>query len=383
MIRLLHTADWHAGKVLYRRDRTPELKHAMEQMLTMIKEDQVDVILICGDVFDTYNPSARARHAVYQFFLELHALNIPAIVLSGNHDSSNMFDSIKGILKLANVHIFDKPQQDCVFTLNIKGVDLNIANLPYPSNHKLAQLIDNEKGFAQQLQNYAEMTGVIFDMIDQQLNQLSGINIMCSHLMVSGAVPSQSERELSVQDVYAVLPQRFPASAQYVALGHIHKRQQMKDSAVPVWYSGSPIKMDFGETKDIKGVNLVDLEVGSIAKVEFRELTPLKDLKEYRIDLDQLDKTLEACKAFDGYLKLRVKINGPQPGLADQIRDQLGTKLLNLQLLMDVSEEQQVRSQVEIQKPLEVYEAYYDYRERELDSRVKTAFLELMERVEA
>ena len=98
-MRILHTADWHAGRVLRGVDRTPEIAQALGEILEIAQSERVDLILVAGDLFDTPNPSADAERAVYEFFLRSGQLGIPSVVIAGNHDSPQRLESVAGLLK--------------------------------------------------------------------------------------------------------------------------------------------------------------------------------------------------------------------------------------------------------------------------------------------
>lgn len=381
-MRLLHTSDWHAGRVLFRQSLIEDLKHSLSQMLNIIKEKQVELVLVCGDIFDSYNAPTEAQDVVYKFFLELYKLNIKAIVICGNHDSSNVLRSIKGLLNLANVIVFEKPAIDNLISFQLNGSDINIAALPYPSERAISTLLNYSESYGKQLMNYCETVTTILSDLDKGFPS-KGINIICAHLMVSGASYTGTEREASLADMFSITPQSFPLSANYIALGHVHRAQEIKKSPVKTYYSGSPIQMDFGESKDIKGVYIVDLEEGSIAKNEFVELIPLNPLKYIEVKKDELNTVFEEYKDFKGYLKIKVEVEGKEPGLSDEIRKELGNERV-LFVQLENKNKQQIlqRSSISLIDPIEVYRSYYKYKGLNLSDEIEKAYLEILQEVE-
>jgi DNA repair protein SbcD/Mre11 len=111
-MRLLHTADWHAGRNLRGLDRTPEIRDALKEILGIAVSEKVDAVLVAGDVFDTPNPSAEAEAAVYDFFLELGAKGIPSVVIAGNHDSAHRLESVAGLLSRVRAHVLGQVRAD-------------------------------------------------------------------------------------------------------------------------------------------------------------------------------------------------------------------------------------------------------------------------------
>ena len=103
-VKILHTADWHAGRSLHGVDRTPEVRAALQELSELAMVRVVDLILVAGDLFDNKNPSADAAAAVYEFFVSTGQRGIPSVVIAGNHDSPGRLDAVRSMLELAQVH---------------------------------------------------------------------------------------------------------------------------------------------------------------------------------------------------------------------------------------------------------------------------------------
>src|SRR5690554_2982644 len=104
-VRILHTADWHAGRTLMGRDRTAEVRAALAELADIARSREVDLVLVAGDVFDNRNPTAEAESAVYDFFGELQAAGIPSVVIAGNHDSPRRLDAVSRLLGSAGAFV--------------------------------------------------------------------------------------------------------------------------------------------------------------------------------------------------------------------------------------------------------------------------------------
>jgi exonuclease SbcD len=181
---------------------------------------------------------------------------------------------------------------------------------------------------------------------------LDTVNIVTGHLTVYGAASGGGEREAHIFG-YAIPPQAFPGSLSYVALGHLHRQQRIA-AAAPVWYSGSPLQLDFGETSDRKGVLVVDVEAGKPASVEPVALSS-------GIRLVQLGGTLEqvlsmAAEVEDAYVKVLLDEPG-RAGLNDEVRAAIpGAVEVNIVRLEDGEPRERVRRAG--RTPIELFETY-------------------------
>jgi DNA repair protein SbcD/Mre11 len=169
-----------------------------------------------------------------------------------------------------------------------------------------------------QRQSYQEIVAAVLEDLAQGWED-SSVNILMAHLTVNSAIRAYSEVDYYTRDTYSLSGQTLPPEAQYIALGHIHKPQQVSNAA-PTYYSGSLIQVDFGEAGEEKGFNLVTVEPGRPAKVEFKPISCQKPLKVIRCDEINLDETLEANREHPGFLKVMVELNTSRIGLADTVR---------------------------------------------------------------
>lgn len=322
-MRLIHTADWHLGRRFRGIDRTPEIALALEQILNQAIELEADAILIAGDIFDIPNPPAYAEKIAYQFFVRLQQAGIPAIAIAGNHDSYARIDSLSHLLSLAGVRALGKPRSasegGSIF-LNTKNGKLCAGVMPFASEQRL---LDAQSLWQQEHQEWRQTyREVVADLLQDLAGsfQEDTVNVLMAHLSLEGARLAHSEVGYYTQDKYLVSSQFLPASAQYIALGHIHIHQQVSPK-VPAYYSGSLIQIDFGEAEQEKGFYLIDVEPGSVANVTFKPLMIQKPLKVIQCHLKDLEETLEANQYHPGYLKVIINMESPTLGLADRVRD--------------------------------------------------------------
>jgi exonuclease SbcD len=153
------------------------------------------------------------------------------------------------------------------------------------------------------------------------------IPIVLGHLFTDGALvtPGGGERELTIGIAYAVPPSRLPGQVAYVALGHVHLPQAVKGSPAPARYAGSLLQLDFGEAGQRKSVAIVEASAGRPAKVREVSLSAGRSLRDLRGTLDEV--VAQSGEVGDAWLRVFVATDGPVPGIADRVRDELPNAL--------------------------------------------------------
>lgn len=321
-MRFIHTSDWHLGRRLKGEDRTPEIAAALDELLNQAKTLEVEAVLVAGDIYDVPNPPAEAEQVAYNFFSKLKQAKIPAIVIAGNHDSASRFDGIAQVLSYVGVKALGRPQKankGGIINVDTPSGKLCVAAMPFASERRLLKYEDLwEKDDLEQRKYYRSQVQKLLNNLAASFRDDS-VNVLMAHMTVEGVKRAYSEVDYYTRDTYIVPGQMLPTTAQYIALGHIHKPQQISNAA-PTFYSGSLIQVDFGEAGEEKGFNLITVEPGRPAKVEFKPLPCQKPLKVLRCNEANLEETLEANREHPGFLKAIVDLNTPRAGLADWVR---------------------------------------------------------------
>ena len=386
-MRLLHTADWHAGRTLRGFERTSEIRAALIEIAALAKSEKVDAVLVAGDVYDMPNPNAEAESAVYDFFLTLGAVGIPSVVIAGNHDNPQRLESVAGLLSKVKVSLLGTVRPDLkAVTLELQAGSLVVAGLPFLSERRLVKAADLLKApdVGEWRQKYRDGMRFFVNHICQGF-RADAVNILMLHTTLDGGLLSNSEYSFHVSNSYSLDPQSFPSSAQYVALGHLHKPQEL-GSAPPVQYSGSIIQLDFGEAGEQKRVNLIEVSPGKPAKIQHIPLSSGKTLKNIRTDLDGLERKLEELKGFTGHAKLVIQLEQPMQGLKDRILNGIKPWWNPSQLFALETEirNQEIKTAFQTAQapelsPLEAYRTFYaERRGKELPTDLEKAFLELL-----
>ena len=385
-MKLLHTADWHAGRTLHGVDRTPEIREVLREIAELALTEAVDLIIVAGDVFDSKNPGAEATSAVYEFFLKTGAAGVPSVVIAGNHDSPSRLDAISDLLKLTNVHLIGHPKvagQGGVFDLDIRGEMARVAALPFVSERrivKVTELLGADPG--QWLEKYQGGMRRLIANLSAEFSP-DAVNLLVMHGTMNGATLSNSEYTFHSTDSYALGADILPAATNYVALGHIHKPQPIQGYPENAGrYSGSILQLDFGEQGDTKYAYIVEAQAGK--PTELLKAVPLqggKRLKRVAADLDALERQTHDLHAYEGYLKLVLKLDQPRPGLKDRIKRDFDNVLSVEVSLPDAEvEEEEAEADLAQVSLLEAYSRFYqEKRSQALPAEVEAAFKELLE----
>ncbi|GGK17048.1 nuclease SbcCD subunit D [Deinococcus malanensis] len=379
-MRVLHTADFHAGRNLRGYDRTPEVHDALNEIAALAKSERVDAVLVSGDLFDTGNPSADAEHAVFDFFLRLRDAGIPGVVIAGNHDSAARLDSVTGLLGWVGIQAVAQPTANPVQMVRHletrSGETLTVGALPYLSERRLvkaADLLGGDTGAWRQ--KYREGMGFFLRRLGEGFRPGS-VNMLMMHATLDGAVPSGSERtiQFDLTNQYTLSGLQLPAGAQYVALGHIHKPQTVSDAPLAC-YPGSVIQLDFGEGGEKKQVNLVEVSPGRPAQVHPVPLASGRELRTVRVDLENVEARLDALKDFPGLLKVvvRAPAGTALPGLKDRV---LRVAPNTLAVDLDAAQEDLLAPDLRREglSLLDLYERYHQERRGELPEDLRAAF---------
>jgi exonuclease SbcD len=386
-MRILHTADWHIGQLFHEYDRTYEHQQFLDWLVTTIKEKQIDVLLISGDVFDLSNPSATSVKMFYTFLNQAVKISadLQIIITAGNHDSASRLESPKPLLESSNIHIIGLLErredggidyEKLVIPLKDKKGEIKVWCMAVPFLRMGDYPAITDCG-----NPYAEGVAKQYEDVYQfaSAKKQAGQSIICmGHLHTQHAEKTDLddfERPI-MGGVECISAGAFHEDIKYVALGHIHKAQRIggKDH---IRYSGSPIPMSFSELNYKHQVIVFDLDKESISNLESIEIplsvnllrVPSRNskLSEVLSALDQLPSS-SADRELAPYLEVRVLLGGPEPGLRHKIETALIGKyvrLAKIDVKYPVSEtsgentELAAEDQLQELKPLEVFSKLY------------------------
>ncbi len=327
-MKILHTSDWHVGKVLKGRDRSEEHEAALRSIVGAARAADVDLVLIAGDLFETPTPSPRAQGLVMRTLLALREDGRQVVAIAGNHDNAALLDSVYrpalGQLGLHVVGLPRPPEGGGVVHLATRGGEhATVAALPFLSQRyavRAAELLLHEN--AQHALDYARRVAAMIEVLTAQFRGDS-VNIVMAHATLLGARRGGGERDVQTSFEYEVSPSVFPAAAHYAALGHLHRQQEIP-APCPAFYSGSPLAVDFGEESNEPGVLVVTAAPDIRADARRVAIDGGRTLRTLRGPLDQV--IAEGEQAGDAYLRV-VLAEPARAGLGDLIREKLPNAL--------------------------------------------------------
>ncbi len=323
-MKLLHTSDWHVGKAMRGQSRADEHDAVLAEVTSIADREEVDLVLVTGDLFDTAAPSPESEAVVYRHLLGLADTGADVVVIGGNHDNPRRLAAVAPVLSRGRIVVVPSvavPEAGGVQRLATKaGERVNLALLPFVSQRRIVDAValmtadaDVHGGV------YAEHLAAIVADLCAGLDQPDEVNLLAAHAMVDGGVLGGGERPAHTIFQYALPAAAFPASLHYVALGHLHRTQSVP-AACPAWYAGSPLALDFGEETDRKAVLVVEADPGSPARVRPVELAAGRALRTLRGTMDDLRRAAGGV----GDAWLRVEVDEPvRAGLAEEVRELL------------------------------------------------------------
>jgi DNA repair protein SbcD/Mre11 len=267
VFRVLHSADWHLGKMLGEHSREKEHERFLAFLLNAIERHEVDALVVAGDVFDSANPPQSAMAQYYDFLCALSQnRNCASVIVAGNHDSPALLEAPRQVLRALRTHVIGGFSENAANSLiafpNTKEPCLVIAAVPF--------LRDRDLRTGQLGQTAPEIQRALVEGIRRRYDEVAeatrqfvsnGIPVLATgHLTILGSKASESEREIHVGGLGAIGADTFAEKFSYVALGHLHSAQGARDN---VRYAGSPIPLSFSESGN-KSLEMLDFAGGKL-----------------------------------------------------------------------------------------------------------------------
>ncbi|OON77346.1 exonuclease SbcCD subunit D [Streptomyces tsukubensis] len=254
-MRILHTSDWHLGRSFHRVSMADAQAAFVTHLVEAVREHRVDVVVVAGDLYDRAVPSLSAVELFDDALHRLAGLDVPTVMISGNHDSARRLGVGAGLMGRAGIHLRTAPAAcaDPVILGDAHG-DVAFYGLPYLE----PALVKDE--FSAAKADHEGVLGAAMDRVraDLAARPADTRSVVLAHAFVTGGEPSDSERDITVGGVASV-PAAVFAGVDYVALGHLHGSQTISER---VRYSGSPLPYSFSESGHRKTMWLVDLGPG-------------------------------------------------------------------------------------------------------------------------
>lgn len=323
-MRILHTSDWHVGKKLGRYDRNDEYAHALDEVIGIAESEQVDLVIVSGDLFDRPSPPMWALSMVIDRLQRL-ARDRPVVAVAGNHDSGELFEVLAPLLAPYAVHLvgtIKRPEEGGVLAIDTAAGSAYVACFPFLREGQVVDFMAaTERWYGVYADRVRDLAKAYADAAVAAAGS-KGVALMAAHFMVTGVsigghgVP-RGERQLHIGKAYSATEHAIPPTLSYVAMGHIHAPQPVPHAPIPAEYAGSLLELDFGEAGEKKRVVIVDVEPGLPAVVRSVPLHLTRRLIRATGTWEQLEARGDLS---ENYVDLRVETEGPDPGLADRAR---------------------------------------------------------------
>jgi exonuclease SbcD len=388
-MRILHTGDWHLGKKLEGRSRIGEQALFLEELEQICIRENIDIIIIAGDIYDSPNPSVEAEKLYYESLKKLSNQGKRAvIIISGNHDSGDKLLSSDAFAREFGILIFGKPleKKDCGFygkfevveayegaILLKKGTEELFVNaLPYPSERTLNEVWDRDAK-----ESYSEKIGDILKK-SHSYKKEGTKSVIVSHLFTLGAENEGSEREIELGGAMAFDLSKCP-NCDYIALGHIHRPMEFKK--YNCCYAGSPLEFRVSENKFDKAVFVKDLDTMELKKIP---LKLHKEIKSYMCRSIE-EALLKSEELMDKEEWIYLYIECDRPLKSSEIRKIKKNKNV-LEIIPKIKRDEKEIYEVEDYSDKNIKEAFCAFykREREIEPSTSTleAFLSLVQEVD-
>ncbi|MDD2563094.1 MAG: exonuclease subunit SbcD [Salinivirgaceae bacterium] len=374
MLKILHTSDWHIGKRIYRVDLADDHRLFFDWIVEVIVREHIDILLIAGDVFDLSNPSVESRAIYYDILVRLRNINCQVIIVGGNHDSAQVLDAPKELLKALNITVVGGMPNELEGMLmplkNSKGeVEAVVAAVPYLREADLRMNREDETRSTRLESMRLNILKIYYSLAEKAALQYPKIPLIgMGHLYGIGASISDSERDLNIGNLDAINLETLTKNYSYMALGHIHKPQKLS-STIPALYSGSPIALSFSEHSDPKRVVLLEIEEQGI-EIQNVEVPVFRKLVRLKGSFTEIEQKLLTWETPSASLPTLVEIEfheqtkSPQRGI--QIQELMDGwqhpdamiikhRLIYLDNDMDVDRWVDENAQIEELKPTDVF----------------------------
>ncbi len=337
-MKIIHTSDWHLGQHFYSKSRSDEHQAFIDWLLKQVVDQQVDAVIIAGDIFDTGTPPSYARELYNQFVMRMAKCNCQLYVLGGNHDSVSTLNESKGLLNYLDIQVIANVTdnlEDQLHIINDKQGEPSaiLCAIPFIRPRDVLQSQAGQSNLEKQsalsdaiAQHYA----ALFALAETKKKELGAELpiIATGHLTAIGATTSDSVRDIYIGTLEAFPANAFPP-ADYIALGHIHRPQKVAKSG-HIRYSGSPIPLSFDELSSDKQVLMVDFSEGKLSQVTSIPVPLFQPMQVIRGDLDSVELQFNALKEYKNELPIWLSIEIEQQTFYNDMQDRVRDMLLGI-----------------------------------------------------
>ena len=309
LFKIIHTSDWHLGQYFMGKSRQAEHQQFLQWLIDTAIQQDVQAIIVAGDIFDTGSPPSYARQLYNQFIVKLQATGIHLIILGGNHDSVATLGESKELLACLNTHVIPGALADIndqVITLSNAEHEPQaiVCAIPYLRPRDILQSEAGQSGSEKQqslqqaISDHYQSIFALAKIKQADIKKASGhlVPIIATgHLTTVGAKSSESVRDIYIGSLEAFPSSAFPA-ANYIALGHIH-RPQLVGGSEHIRYCGSPIPLSFDELNNAKTILLVEFNNDQFIAAKPKEVPRFQPMHLIKGDLDTIAAEIKTLAA--------------------------------------------------------------------------------------
>jgi len=348
-MRLLHTSDWHLGQTLHSFERSYEHQCFLDWLLDTLVTQEIEGLLIAGDIFDNANPSAASQKQFYRFLQQakMRVPHLQIVVIAGNHDSAGRLEAAEPLLAAMDITVAGH-------IVRLSDGEIDFAKLVVPLKNRAGEIAawclaipflrpGDVPRVETQGDAYMEGISMLYRQAfawAQAHRQAGQAIVAMGHChMVGGEVSSDSERRIVIGGAEALSASLFDPVIAYAALGHLHKAQRVGKQA-HLRYSGSPLPMSFAEIDYRHEVLCVELAGEALQEVTEIYIPRVVELLRIPKQAAPIDEVLQLLAALElpassdlqthPYLEVRVRLEQAEPGLRARIEAALEGKPVRL-----------------------------------------------------
>ena len=354
-MKILHLGDLHLGKRVNEISMIEDQKYILDQIISLVKEEKIDVVLLCGDIYDKAIPTIEAIHLLDEFLDELSDLKVKVLMISGNHDSSERLSFGRNLFKRSNLYIASQFEKEIEkITITEDGYKINFYMLPFVKPAYINHVLKIQE------ETYEECFKYLMEHTKVKEDET---NILLAHQFVTADKnsPELSDSETSSLGGVDNIDYRLFDAFDYVALGHIHKPQAMGREMVR--YAGSILKYSFSEIHKDKQATVITINENKQLSLSFHHLKPIRDMREIECSLDALLKRECEIGQEEDYMHVILTDE-------EQILDAIGKVRTIYPNVMQISFKnrrhmaqyeaiQMKEDQISDQSPMELFEQFY------------------------
>lgn len=368
-MKIIHTSDWHIGKIVNEMSMIEDQKIILNKLLELTKKEKPDVLIIAGDLYDRSVPPVEAVSLLDEVLSKLTVdLGIKVIAISGNHDSGERISFSNKLLEKQGLYIAG--EYESLYkkvTLNDEFGEVIFYLVPYKDPAIVRKLLEDKE-----IRNHNDSMKATLDIINKDLDKTKR-NILVGHGYVTMSnkeedITSYEEANIEVSDSERplaiggtdIIDGRIFDDFDYVALGHLHGRQKIGRETMR--YSGSLLKYSFSEVNQKKGVVVLSIDKDKKIEIDFKELIPIRDLRNIKGELDSLiEEGRELKDGRDDYIQAILTDEGELIDPMNKIRAVYkNTMIITRENKRDNSNLDSAKEGFKVKSEAELFKAFYE-----------------------